>query len=217
MTTTQTVVLALAAVALVNAVVFGVMAVVRIRRMRVYQAWAAKHGMQYARRDDSWLTRCAWGRPFGWGTGHRAIDVVTGTYQGRPAVYFTYRYTTRRPAAGEDGGKTDRNYIGVSSLQLPHPVPELRVTKPVFPYRQPGTAGFAATYQITGVDRAFAEQVLHPGLQHFILSNDLAGFDMVADRIFLRTQRQSGPDRIEHYWDLLTAIIEHTPDAVGLR
>lgn len=217
MSTTHTVVVSLVIAGAANAVFWGVMGVLRYRRVKKYQAWAVAHRMQYTRRDDSWLTRCAWGRPIGWGSGQRAIDVLTGTYRGRPAGCFTYRYTTRRPSGGEDGGRTDRNYSGVISIQLPHPVPELRVSKPLFGFRQPGAAGFAGTYQVVGADRAFAEQVLHAGMQQFLLTRNAGGFSMVGDRVFVRTRGRVEPERIEHYLDLLAGVIELTPALAGPR
>jgi hypothetical protein len=214
MSTTQSVVGSVAVAAAANAVWFGALGMLRYRRVRAYQAWAAAHGMQYTRRDDSWLTRCAWGSPIGFGSGRRAIDVLTGTFRGRPAACFTYRYTTKRQGGGEDGGRIDRHYFGVFSLQLPHPVPELRVSKPLFGFRQPALAG---TYEVVGADAAFAAQVLHPEMQQFLLTNGLGGFSMVGDRIFIRTRGRADANRIEQYWDQLVAIIERTPQNAGLR
>jgi hypothetical protein len=173
--------------------------------------------MRYTRRDDAWLTRCAWGWPFGRGSGQPAIDILIGMYRGRPAACLTCRYTARRQGGGEDGGQIDRHYFGLFSVQLRHPVPELRVAKQLFGYRrQLAQTGFAATFEVRGADAAFSAQVLHPEMQRFLLTNDLGGFSVVDDRIFIRTRGRVDPDPVEHYLDVLITVIEHTPDAVGL-
>jgi hypothetical protein len=52
MLTTQTMVVSLVGAAVVNAVVFGALGVMRHRRKKAYQGWAARHQMRYTRRDD---------------------------------------------------------------------------------------------------------------------------------------------------------------------
>jgi hypothetical protein len=217
MSTTQTVIAAVIVIAAVYVVVFGVRGYLRHRRGRSVRQWAETNRLQYARRDDTWLTRVDWGRPFGIGSSRHAIDVVTGTYRGRKTACFTYQYTTRRPGGGQDEGRHDRNHIGLVSLQLRHPVPELRVAKPLFVQPAPSPADFTTTYQVLGADRAFAEQVLHPEMQQYLLDHDLGGFSMVGDRIFIRTRSQLEPTSMQRHLDVLVAIIELTPDTVRLR
>jgi hypothetical protein len=217
MLTTQTVVVPLVGAAVVNAVVFGALGVMRYRRKKAYQGWAARHQMRYTRRDDAWLTRCAWGWPFGRGSGQHAIDILTGMYRGRQAACFTYRYTTRRQGAERTAARSTgtTSACSRSSCGIPCRSFEWRNRSSATDDNSP-RPGSRPHSRFAVRTLPYPRRVLHPEIQRFLLTNDLGGFSVVDDRIFIRTRGRVDPDRIEHYLDVLITVIEHTPDTVGL-
>ena len=102
---------------------YGVIAVRRRQRVLAYRGWATDNGLTYTRRDDRWVRAYDWGRPFGVGSGRRAIDVIAGGWRGRPAVVFTYRYTTRSNGPG-DSTSTDYHYSALYTITLRRPLPD---------------------------------------------------------------------------------------------
>jgi hypothetical protein len=138
------------------------------RRAR-YRAWADEHGWAYTPRDDSLVERFD-GEPFGRGSSRRATHVLRGSYEGREAVAFDYRYVTRSGSGDQQQTQTHR--FTVCALRLPAALPRLQLTGENVLTRMAGALGlddielesedFNRRYRVSCDDRRFAYDVLHP-------------------------------------------------------
>src|SRR4051812_46398949 len=66
---------------------------VQRKRHERFLAWALRNRWTYKESDPALVERWL-GQPFGQGSARRATEVLHGTFGSRPAVSFTYRWTT---------------------------------------------------------------------------------------------------------------------------
>jgi hypothetical protein len=202
---------------------YGVIAVQRRQRVLAYRGWAADNGLTYTRRDDRWVRAYDWGRPFGVGSGRRAIDVIAGAWRGRPAVVFTYRYTTRSNGPG-DSTSTDHHYSALYTITLRRPLPTLRVrpyglfTPPVQGFAWPAAdvlRMFLSVYEVRCDVPAFVSDVIDPAMAWWLMSTAAPGFTVVGDRLFVVFGRRVDIGRIAYWLDYLGAVLDRIPASVG--
>ena len=190
------------------AVAWGVWRAHQQRRAR-YLAFAAERGWSYTPRDDSWVDRFA-GEPFGRGSSRRASHVLRGSYGGREAVVFDYRYVTSSGAGQAQTTQTHR--FSVCALQLPVPLPRLELTGENVLTRLAGALGiddvelesedFNRRYRVRADDRRFAYDVLHPRAMEQLLALPTLNL------------RLSGADAV--LWDRGTWALEDVPDRLAV-
>ncbi|MBO1753114.1 hypothetical protein J4G33_14985 [Actinotalea sp. BY-33] len=148
------------------------------RGIKKTKEWAAQVGWQYVGSDPSLVSRWR-GQPFGQGSGRQATRVVTGTYQGRQAVSFAYRYTT---GSGKNRSTTT---FHVLALHLPAYLPTLELTPEGVGARLAKVFGaqdiqfeseaFNRAWRIAAPDERFAHDVLSPRLMERLLRPDALG------------------------------------------
>jgi len=142
------------------------------RRRRSLTAWATANGWQYRGSAPELTTR--WhGAPFGVGSSRRATEVLTGTWQGRAAMSFRYRYTTG------NGEQTSTYTFGVVALGLPAFLPTLQLTPEGLGARLAKAVGgqdlqfeseeFNRAWRVTSRLPRFAYDVVHPRLMERLL------------------------------------------------
>jgi hypothetical protein len=191
------------------------------RRQAAFAAWAAQHGYTYATADDRY-SELPWGPPFGEGFGHAALDVLTSTGPGRPALCFTYRYKTR--ASNGKTSSTQTHYFAIYSARLQQAVPNLRVGREGlfgtiaraigFHDIEFESEQFNKTFKVKADDRKFASDVINPQMMQFLLDNDAPGFTIIgADIVLIRGGRLQ-LDAVESTVGYLETVLSHVPEFV---
>lgn len=152
----------------------------QFRRTRTIEVWARAIGWQYLGTDPALTTR--WhGTPFASGHSRRVSHLMVGTFGGRPALSFTYRYKT-------GSGKEESTYtFHVVSTTLPAYLPTLQLTPEHFGTRIARAFGgqdiafesedFNRAWRVQAPVERFAHDVLHPRLMERLLQPD-ARFSM---------------------------------------
>lgn len=150
-------------------------------RLDALRRWAASVGWTYVGTDRSLITRWQ-GQPFRTGHSKRVSELVTGRFQGRPAMSFAYRYTT-------GGGKSQSTtQFHVIALSLPAYLPILELTPDGLGAKLAKTFGgqdlqfeseaFNSAWRVEAYDPKFAHDVLHPRLMERLLRPDATGLSL---------------------------------------
>lgn len=148
---------------------------VRTKRL---QAWAASIGWTYVGTDAS-LARRWRGQPFGTGDSRRVSELVVGTFAGRPAMSFAYRYTTG------SGKNRSTHTFHVVAMALPAYLPMLELTPDGLGAKLAKTFGgqdvvlesedFNRAWRVRAADERVAHAILHPRLMERLLRPDAVG------------------------------------------
>ena len=159
------------ALAFVVALIVAGVVLPRRRRQRV-TAWAAANGWVY-RAADPELTERWRGAPFGVGSSRRATEVLTGTWQGRPATSLKYRYST------SSGNEQTTYTFHVLVIALPAFLPTLELMPESLGARLAKAVGgqdlefesadFNRAWRVTSRMPRFAHDVVHPRLMERLL------------------------------------------------
>jgi hypothetical protein len=158
---------------LVGVVVVGTVAVLAYvadskRRERLFAAATAR-GWTYAPEMRELVDRWT-GTPFGRGDSRRARDVLSGVWQGREFVAFTYSFETSS-GSGTDRSTTTHRY-GVAVLSLPAFLPTLEVCPESFVHRALDAVGISDDLEMESEDfnRAFRVSSRDPKFASDVLS-----------------------------------------------
>jgi len=200
----------------------AVVGVVRQYRRRArLMAWASTIGWQY-RASVPELTQRWRGTPFGVGSSRRATEVLSGTWQGRTATSFRYRYTQ-----GDDDRRT--SYVfHVLVLGLPAFLPTLELTPEGLGDRvakafggqdlEFESADFNRVWRVTSRMPKFASDVVHPRLMERLLQPG-ARANLRIEGTDILTWSAGAPDLelIAPRLGLLDAVVRSIPRFVWLE
>ena len=191
----------------------------RRRRARVI-AWAAAKGWTYQDTAPA-LTRRWQGAPFGVGSSRRATSLLTGTWQGRSATSFSYRYSV-------SNGKSRSTFtFQVLALGLPVCLPTLELTPEGLGDRiakafggqdlEFESADFNRAWRVTSGDPRFASDVVHPRLMELLLEPG-ARANLRIEGTDIRTWSPGATDLglIASRLGLLDAVVRSIPRFVWL-
>jgi hypothetical protein len=191
------------------------------RRQAAFAAWAARHGYSFTTEDDRY-SELPWGAPFGEGFGHAALDVLTSTGPGRPAVCFTYRYKTR--TSNGKTSSTQTHYFAIYSARLQRALPNLHVGREGlfgtiaraigFHDIEFESEQFNKTFKVKGDDRKFASDVINPQMMQFLLDTDAPGFAIIGSDIVLVRSGRLRLEAVEGTVGYLEAVLSHVPEFV---
>lgn len=142
----------------------------RRRRERLL-VWSAERRWEW-RDTDQRLLDFLPGEPFGRGRSRRVGNVVHGTWEGRPAVGFDYRY---KVTTGSGKNRRTRTYrFAVAAIHLPAELPRVHVGPENAFHRIAQAFGaddievesheFNRRYTVEADDRRAAFSILHPRL-----------------------------------------------------
>lgn len=190
-------------------------------REKVCRAWAAATGWTYVGSDQSLVHRWR-GKPFHLGHSRRASEVVRGTYRGRAATSFTYRYTT--------GSGKNRHTVShhVVALALPAALPTVQLTHDGVGARIAKAFGgqdirfeseaFNERWRVESSDAKAAHDLVHPRLMERLLAPDAQGVDLRVEGASVLCWASGGQDldQVARYLGVLTAVVEHVPRFVWL-
>ncbi|GIG40254.1 hypothetical protein ACFFGJ_07600 [Cellulomonas phragmiteti] len=193
------------------------------RRREHLAAWAHASGWTYTPRDPGLgLATLQTGTPYGQGHSRTVTEVLTGTYEGRTAVSFTYGWTT-------GSGKERREHRAhVVAIALPAYLPVLEVTPEGFGARvakafgardlQLESAAFNAAYRVDARDARTGHAILHPRLLERLLRPDALGTSWRIEGTWLLSWA-SGPTStasIAPRLGVLAAVVRGVPRHVWL-
>lgn len=193
----------------------------RRRRLRALTAWAALNGWTY-RSSAPELTERWRGLPFGAGQARRATDVLTGSWQGRPATSFQYRYSEK---SGEN--RTTQTFH-VLTLSLPAYLPTLELIPEGFGTRLARAVGgqdlqfesddFNKAWRVTSRMPRFASDVIHPRLMERLLRpGSRTNLRIEGTEILTWSAGRPDLDVIATRLGLLDAVIRSIPRFVWLE
>jgi hypothetical protein len=194
------------------------------RRREAMAAQAGQLGFAYERSNPELVRQFAMlGDPFTRGYGRRADNVLTGTWNGRPAVAFDYSYKTR--SSGENAS-THTHHLGIvcvhSGMNMPSlsVLPEGALTRTIGRLRgddiQLESEDFNRAFRVTSDNARFATDVLHPRMMQFLLSHGREGLRLVGGQaIWVHGGRFKPPD-LPPALAYLGAILDQVPDHVRL-
>ncbi len=206
--------------AVAGAVGWAVWRLAQQRRAR-YLAFAAERGWTYTPRDDSWVDRFD-GSPFGRGGSRRATHVLRGSFAGRDAVAFHYRYLTRSHNGQHQTTQTHR--FTVVALGLPAAVPWLELTAENVLTRLGSALGLADVelesedfnrrYRVTADDRRFAYDVLQPRTMEQLLASRTANLRLCGADALLWDSGFSDPEELPGLLAVLAQVVDGVPSYV---
>jgi hypothetical protein len=192
----------------------------RRRRVRVI-AWAAANGWTYQGSAPA-LTRRWQGAPFGVGNSRGATELLTGTWQGRPATSFFYHYSV------VNGRSRSAFTFQVLALGLPVCLPTLELTPEGLGDRiakafggqdlEFESADFNSAWRVTSGVPRFASDVVHPRLMELLLRPD-ARANLRIEGTDILTWSPGAPDLdlIASRLGLLDAVVRSIPRFVWLE
>ena len=154
------------------------------KRLDAFAGWAATVGWLLLPDIDGLTDR--WSkRPFGLGDSRVALEVLSGTWSGSPALSFTYRYVT---GSGKD---RTTHRLHVVTMSLPAFLPTLTLTPDGAGAKLAKlTGGQDLSFESDDFNRAwrvecgmekFAHDVITPRLMERLLRSDAAGLSIRID------------------------------------
>ncbi|WP_147918963.1 hypothetical protein [Ruania zhangjianzhongii] len=196
--------------------------VIAHRRRKAAQQWADAHGWTYTRSDGSLVKRWS-SPPFRRGSSRAAINVLTGTWNGRSATSFTYKYTTG------SGKNRTTHYHHVVAFSLPARLPWLRlepegVGDSIAKFFggqdiEFESAQFNDRWRVKGPEGQFPYDFLHPRMMERLLQPDAYGSAITvegADIYFWRSGKQE-LSVIAPALHLLSGIVDQIPRFLWLK
>ena len=163
---------------LIVPVVIGFAIWYQIQRRKKLQEWARLNGWTWVGSDPSLVGRWR-GEPFNVGHSRRADEVMTGRFGGRPALSFSYRYTTG------SGKNQSTHTFHVVAVSLPAFLPTLELTPDGFGAKLAKTFGgqdiqfeseeFNRAWRVEAGVLKFAHDVVHPRLMERLMRADARG------------------------------------------
>ncbi|WP_456785819.1 DUF3137 domain-containing protein [Cellulomonas sp. P5_C5] len=206
--------------AAVVAVVLGQYWVRRTRYER-FRAWSLRNGWTYAESDPT-LVDISTGQPFGEGSARRATDVLRGTFESRPALSFTYQWTTG------SGEKRSTQHAHVVGLGLPTYLPTVEVTPEglgAFLAKLVGAQDiqfesdeFNRAFRVTARDQRTGHAIVHPRLMERLLRPDARGTCWRIDGLWILSWQPGSTDleSIAPRLGLLAGVVRTIPRHVWL-
>lgn len=202
--------------------VVGVVGYVSAKKRReAMYAQAAAMGFAYQRSDPGLMARMTgYGDPFTRGFGRSASNVLTGTWDGRPAVAFDYQYKTR-------GGKNNnvrRHNMGIACVHSRLAMPELTITPEGPLTRAMGkllgdditleSEDFNRAFRMTSTDRRFASDLVDPRMMDFLLAHGQEGIRLSGGQAMRMVNGRLQPDQIPAAMAYLDAFLDRIPQHV---
>lgn len=193
------------------------------KRREQFAAFAASQGWSYVAADNR-LTGQWNGEPFGYGDHRRALNVVTGPFQGRHIVAFDYSYQTH--TQGRNGRRTTTTHkFGVVAMQMPGALPYLQIEhEGIFGGAVANALGFRdiqfeseqfnRTFRVKAADDRFGHAVVHPRMMEMLLARGEIGWRIDGNTVLGWSRGSHDPNQLMWRLDLLKQVIDHVPPYV---
>ncbi|WP_029291707.1 hypothetical protein [Cellulomonas sp. HZM] len=196
------------------------------KRREALFRWSVASGWSYEAQDDSLAYRWA-GSPFGRGDEREGTEVLRGTWDGMPALSFTYVETN---VSRDSDGKTSRSSTSyhVIALAMPSELPTVELTPEGLGAKLVKMVGgqdiqfesdeFNRTYRVVGESPVVAHAIIHPRLMERLLAPDARGVAWRIEGNSILTWRTGSTDLglIAPRLGLLQQIVASVPRHVWL-
>lgn len=191
------------------------------KRHERFFAWAVRNGWTYSHSEQA-LVDISRGQPFAVGSARRATEVLRGTYDTRPAISFTYQWTTG------SGKNRTTHQAHVVAVALPTYLPTVEVTPEGLGAKlvkllggrdlQFESEAFNKAYRVAASDARVGHAILHPRLMERLLRGDALGNAWRIDGTWILSWENGSTDldRLASRLGLLTAVIRSIPRHVWL-
>lgn len=211
-------------------VIFAIVAIVGLvvgivgasRARKAAQQWAAARGWSYRGSDPALVNR--WGSaPFGRGSSRSAFNVVTGTWNGRPATSYQYKYSTG------SGKNRTTHHFHVVAYSLPARLPWLQLEPEGLGDSiakffggqdiEFESAQFNEAWRVRGPEGQFPYDFLHPRMMQRLLQPDAHGtsITVAGSDIYLYRSGRQRLEAIEPSLHLLSGIVDQVPRFLWLK
>ncbi|WP_421735052.1 hypothetical protein [Cellulomonas sp.] len=206
-------------VAVVAVVILGLWA--QRKRHERFRQWAAVSGWTYQESDRS-LVGLSRDQPFGVGSSRTATEVLRGTFESRPALSFTYSWTTG------SGKNRSTHRAHVVAVALPTYLPTVEVTPEGLGAKlvkmmgardlQFESEAFNQAYRVAASDERVGHAILHPRLMERLLRSDALGNAWRIDGTWILSWENGSTDldRLASRLGLLSAVVRSVPRHVWL-
>ena len=199
------------------------------KRREGLAAVAAQLGFRLVDRDDTLLERFrGYGSPFDRGFDRRAEHIMTGSYDGRPAIAWDLTYHTweSRTVDGKSQRRKKAHRYAVVCVTMPRSYPDLSVSPEGPLGRMWGrltntdvqfeSDDFNQAFTVNSTDRRFASDVIHPRMMQMLLAecSDVA-WQMTDDQIMSITSGRLDPDSLPRLLHVLDAVLDQVPPHVA--
>jgi hypothetical protein len=199
------------------------------KRREGLAAVAAQLGFRLVDRDDTLLERFrGYGSPFDRGFDRRAEHIMTGSYDGRPAIAWDLTYHTweSRTVNGKSQRRKQAHRYAVVCVTMPRSYPDLSVSPEGPLGRMWGrltntdvqfeSDDFNQAFTVNSTDRRFASDVIHPRMMQMLLAecSDVA-WQMTDDQIMSITSGRLDPDSLPRLLHVLDAVLDQVPPHVA--
>lgn len=206
-------------VTIVVVVISGVMA---RRARKAAQQWAAAHQWSWSATDPTLVRRWS-SPPFRRGSSRSTRNVLTGTWNGRPATSFQYSYDTG------SGKNRSTHYFHVVAYSLPARLPWLQL--------EPEGVGnsiakffggqdiefessrFNDAWRVKGPEGQFPYDFLHPRMMQRLLGSDAYGTSITVEGsdLYLYRSGKQNLAAIQPSLQLLSDLMDQIPRFLWLK
>ena len=193
------------------------------KRREEFAAFAAAQGWTYVAADHS-LAGQWQGEPFGAGDNRRAINVVTGPFEGRSIVAFDYSYQTH--SSDNNGHRTTTTHrFGIVAMRMPGTLPWLQVEHEGlfggavahalgFRDLQFESEQFNRTFRVKAADDRFGHAVVHPRMMEMLLARGEIAWRFSGDTVLGWCNGSHDPNELLSRLDLLKQVVDNVPPYV---
>lgn len=192
------------------------------KRREAFAAFAASQGWTYAATDHRLAGQWS-GEPFGYGDNRRAINVVSGPFQGRTVIAFDYSFQTHTHSRGRR--RTTTHKYGVVAVQMPGPLPQLQVEhEGLFGGAVANMIGFAdiqfeseqfnRTFRVKAADERFGHAVVHPRMMEMLLALGEIGWRFEGNMLIGWDKGSHDPHEVMRRLALLQQVLDLVPPYV---
>ncbi|MEU4606758.1 hypothetical protein AB0F43_27570 [Kribbella sp. NPDC023972] len=193
------------------------------KRREMFAGFAAQQGWSYVPANNA-LTHQWAGTPFGAGDNRRALNVLSGAFNGHPMVAFDYSYQTH--STDSKGRRTTTTHkFGVVVLQLPGALPHLEVTHEgifggavanAFGFRdiQFESDQFNRRFRVKADDERFGHAVVTPRMMELLLARGEIGWRVEGNSLVGWDKGAHNPAEVMNRLALLQQVVEQVPPYV---
>jgi hypothetical protein len=193
------------------------------KRREQFAAFAASQGWTYVAADHRLAGQ--WnGEPFGYGDNRRAINVMTGPFQGRNIIAFDYSYQTHTHGRGGRRTTTTHRY-GVVAMEMPGALPYLQIEhEGIFGGVVANALGFEdiqfeseqfnRTFRVKAADERYGHAVVHPQMMEMLLARGEIGWRIDGNTVIGWCRGSHDPNQLMWRLDLLKQVIDQVPPYV---
>ena len=189
---------------------------VQKKRHERFRAWASSNGWTYLESDRS-LVDLSRGQPFRQGSARKASEVLRGTFDGRPALSFSYQWTTG------SGKNRSTHHAHIVALALPAYLPTIEVTPEGLGAKLAKLVGardlqfeseaFNQAYRVAADDERTGHAIVHPRLMERLLRSDALGNAWRIEGTWILSWEPGtlDLDRLAPRLGLLSAVVRSIP------